>query len=192
MSEDPPRSDESADATPKAVGERVADFELPGVGADGIGTFSLSDYTDEGALVISFYPFDFSSVCTRHLCKLRDAEWLSLTENVDVVGVSVDSAYSHQQFRREYDLPFPLLTDRLASVAERFGVKYDVWEEHPSVCQRAVFAIDETHTVRYRWHTTNAADEPSLTDLEAAIDWVGTGTYDRSARDDTGTGGDVA
>lgn len=158
--------------TPKAVGEQVLDHELPGVGDDGIDTFSLSDFTEEGALVISFYPFDFSPVCTEQLCGFRDADWLTFTEGVDVVGVSVDSAYSHRRFREEYGLTFPLLTDRLASVAEYFGVKYEEWENHPAVCQRAVFAIDDSHTIRYTWHSEDANEQPSLEDVKESIAWL--------------------
>jgi len=156
----------------KEVGEPVPEFELPGVGDDGIELFSLSEFTDDGALILSFYPFDFSPVCTRQLCGFRDAEWLTFTEDVDVVGISVDSAYSHRQFREEYRLSFPLLSDRLASVADEFGVKYDEWEHHPAVCQRAVFAIDDSRTVRYRWHSMDANEEPTLDELQESIDWL--------------------
>lgn len=166
------RIDPGSTATPKTVGEQVPDFELPGVGEDGIDQFELSQFTCEGALIISFYPFDFSPVCTEQLCGFRDAEWLSLTENVDVVGISVDSAYSHKQFRAEYDLPFPLLTDRLAEVADAFGVKYETWEHHPAVCQRAMFAVDDDHTIRYRWYAEDAREQPTLDDIQESIEWM--------------------
>lgn len=161
-----------SETSPKAVGERVSDFELPGAGDDGIRLFSLADLTDDGPAILSFYPFDFSPVCTSQLCGFRDAEWLTFTENVDVVGISGDSAYSHQQFRNEYGLSFPLLTDRLASVAGEFGVKYDQWENHPAVCQRAVFALDSSRTIRYSWTTADANEQPTSEDLHDAIEWV--------------------
>ena len=169
----PNRGDgDEEDTAPKAVGEQVSDSELPGVGDDGIDTFRLSEFTKEGALVLLFYPFDFSPVCTRQVCRFRDAEWLSLAENVDVVGVSVDSAYSHKQFRDEYELSFPLLTDRLATMAAEFGVRYDSWENHPAVCKRAVFALDDSRTIRYRWVTDDAHEQPTPEELKGAIEWV--------------------
>lgn len=155
-----------------AVDEQVFDQVLPGVGDDGIDTYSLSEFTDGGALVVSFYPFDFSPVCTEQLCGFRDAEWLTFTDDVDVVGISVDSAYSHQRFREEYGLNFPLLTDRLGSVAADFGVRYDQWEGHPAVCQRALFAIDESHTIRYAWRNDDATEQPSLEELKDSIAWL--------------------
>ena len=166
------RGGDEGDTTPKAVGEQVPDFELPGVGDDGIDLFRLSEFTSDGALVLSFYPFDFSPVCTQQLCDFRDAEWLTFTENVDVVGVSVDSAHSHKQFRAEHELPFPLLTDRLASMAAAFGVKYDSWKHHPAVCKRAVFALDDSRTIRYRWVTDDGHEQPTLEEIHDAIGWL--------------------
>ncbi|WP_435063292.1 redoxin domain-containing protein, partial [Halobaculum sp. EA56] len=68
------------------TGEPVGNFALPGTEGDGIRRYRLSDYTDTGAVVLAFYPFDFSPVCTDVLCRFRDAEFLSLTEDVDVFG----------------------------------------------------------------------------------------------------------
>lgn len=158
--------------TPIAVGEQVPDFELPGVDEEGIDQFALSEFTQDGALVLAFYPFDFSPICTEQLCGFRDAEWLTITPNIDVVGVSVDSAYAHQQFRDEYGLNFPLLTDRVAAVADHFGVKHDTYEDHPAVCHRAVFALDPSRTVRYRWCADNPRDSPTIADLQESIEWV--------------------
>lgn len=172
MGVDVPSDSGKGEKPPKEVGKQVPEFELPGAGEDGIGTFSLSEYTEEGALILSFYPFDFSPICTSQLCSFRDAEWLAITENVDVVGICVDSAYSHQRFRDEYDISFPLLTDRLASVANQFGVRYDEWENHPAVCRRAVFVIDDTQSVRYRWHTFDAHEQPTMDELRESIDWL--------------------
>lgn len=173
MNTSPNSSDEEGEMdAPKEVGEQVPDFELPGVGRDGIELFSLSELTEAGALVLSFYPFDFSPTCTEQLCGFRDAEWLTFTENVDVVAISVDSVYSHQRFREEHGFTFPLLTDRLAGVADKFGVKYESFEHHPAVCQRSVFAIDDSQTVRYRWHTADACEQPTLDDLHESIEWL--------------------
>lgn len=67
------------------------------------------------------------------------------------------------------------MSDRLASVAEQFGVKYGQWENHPAVCQRAVFAVDDTHTIRYTWWSDDANDQPSAAELRESIDWIADG-----------------
>lgn len=154
------------------VGAVAPEFEVPGAGKDGIGQHRLTDYLDAGAAVLMFYPFAFSPVCTSQLCRFRDAEWLTVTEHVDVLGLSVDSAYAQQRFREAYDLPFPLLTDRLADVAADYGVRYDEWEHHPAVTKRAIVAVDSDQTVRYTWVTDDATESPTRDELRESIAWL--------------------
>jgi peroxiredoxin len=163
---------DSDSSRPLEVGETAPDFELPGVDDDGIDTFSLSEYTESGPVLLSFYPFDFSPVCTSQLCRFRDIEWVRVAEDTHVFAISGDSTYSHRAFRRANDFQFPLLTDRLASVAASFGVRYDEWENQPAVCQRAIFGINPDRTIGYRWHTDDANEEPDFDDLEATLDWA--------------------
>lgn len=154
------------------VGAVAPEFEVPGAGSDGIELYRLADYLGVGAAVLVFYPFAFSPVCTTQLCRFRDAEWLAVNENVDVLGIAVDSAYAQQRFREAYDLSFPLLTDRLAEVAADYGVRYDEWEHHPAVAKRAVVTVDADQTVRYTWSTDDATESPTDDELQESIAWL--------------------
>lgn len=154
------------------TGDRAPAFELPGTDGDAIEQYRLTDYTDSGAVILLFYPFAFSPVCTEQLCGFRDAEWLTVADDVDVFAISVDSAYSQKRFSNEYDFHFPLLCDRLAAVAADYGVRADEIDDHPHVTQRAVFAVDDTRTIRYTWSTDDAYESPSIEDVQAAIDWL--------------------
>lgn len=168
-----PGGDSSADRrAPKAVGEFAPEFQLPGVGANGREQFRLSEYTDTGPVVLSFYPFDFSPVCTSHLCTFQEMEWLTVDGDVDVFGISIDSTYAHEAFRRQQDIAFPLLTDRLAKVADAYGVKYDTWEGHPAVCQRALFGIDQNGIIQYQWHTEDATESPTIDEVSNTVAWA--------------------
>lgn len=151
------------------TGETAPDFAIPGTDGSSIEKFHLSDYTTDGAVVLVFYPFDFSPVCTAELCELRDADWLTFTEGVTVFGISLDSAYAHMRFIEENDLGFSLLSDTLGRVTDRYGVAYDEWEHHEGVPKRALVTIDETNTVRYTWVTESAYESPSLGELHETI-----------------------
>lgn len=151
------------------VGGSVPDFELPGTTGEEIEPYRLSDYTEKGAAVLVFYPFDFSPVCTEVLCAFRDAEWLTFTDDIDVLGVTRDSCYAHQQFIAEYDIPFPLLSDTAGRVTEQFGLIYDEWEHHEGVPKRALITIDTDHKVRYRWMTDDAYESPDIDDVHDAV-----------------------
>jgi thioredoxin-dependent peroxiredoxin len=71
---------------------------------------SLGDFAGKD-LVLYFYPKDDTPGCTKEACGFRDA-WKELQKRgVAVVGVSPDSAASHEKFAKKYKLPFPLLSD---------------------------------------------------------------------------------
>lgn len=147
----------------------VPDFTLPGTEGEEITEYQLSDHTDTGAVVLISYPFDFSPVCTDVLCDFRDAEYLSFTDDIDVFGLSLDSCYAHQKFIKEYDLPFPLLSDPTGRVTEQLGLAYDEWEHHKGVPKRSILTIDDSQTVRYKWSTEDAYESPGLDDLHKAV-----------------------
>ncbi|WP_256403843.1 redoxin domain-containing protein [Halorubrum salinum] len=164
-------------------GDSAPTFTLPGVVDDTVETFSLADATDQDrAVLLLFYPFDFSPVCTNELCAIRDAEWFEFTPQLDVWAASGDSTYSHQAFGAEYGLNFPLLSDSDGSVAAAYDVCYDEWENHESVPQRAVFLIDSTQTVRYAWSTDDALEKPDFFPVKEALDRLAT---EQDAVDDT-------
>lgn len=151
-------------------GDTVDGFSLPGTDGETIERYNLSDYTADGAVILVFYPFDFSPVCTEELCAFRDAEWLTVSEDVDVFGISLDSAYAHKRFIQEYELPFPLLSDIRGRLTDQFGLAYDEFEHHEGICKRALITIDDSHTVRYTWVTDDAYKSPNIDDLHHAVD----------------------
>jgi len=119
--------------------------------------------------VLVSYPFDFSPVCTEVMCDFRDAEFLAFTEEVDVFGISLDACYAHKRFIKEYDIPFPLLSDPKGRVTEQLGLAYEEWESHEGVPKRAIVTIDDSQTVRYVWSTEDAYESPSLDELHEAV-----------------------
>jgi peroxiredoxin len=153
--------------------ESAPDFTVPGSDPteESIRQFSLTDALADGPVILMFYPFDFSPICVGQLCTFRDMEWLTFTETLDVWGISPDSAYSHQRFIDHYNLNFPLLTDRLGEVADRYDVLLDEFERHPNVPKRSIIAIDSDRTIRHIWEAETQYDSPSLEEIEAAIDW---------------------
>jgi len=98
------------------VGDGAPGFELPGTDGSDIETYRLSDYARDGAVVLAFYPFDFSPVCTREPCEFRDPEWFTVEPGVDVFGISTDSAYAHRAFVERHDLTFRLPSDANGTV----------------------------------------------------------------------------
>ncbi len=101
------------------VGDKVPDFELL---MDTGQTISLDELLSDGALILYFYPADFTPGCTAEACDIRDMYPAIREANANVVGVSPQSAATHQRFRDKYELPFPLLADPDKTVIKAFGV----------------------------------------------------------------------
>lgn len=99
------------------AGDTAPDFELPD--QDG-HIHRLQDYHGR-VVVLYFYPRDGTPGCTKEACSFRDAELEIRAEGAEILGVSTDTAESHQQFREKHGLPFPLLVDADASVATAYG-----------------------------------------------------------------------
>ena len=84
----------------------------------------LSDFSRK-KLVLYFYPKDSTPGCTAEACDLRDNYKRFLALGYNVLGVSRDSAASHQRFIAKYDLPFHLIADTDLTILKA----YEAWGE---------------------------------------------------------------
>lgn len=105
-----------AGEVPKA-GEAAPDFDLPD--QNGV-QHTLKGYAGKW-LVLYFYPKDDTPGCTQEACAFRDDLHKLTALGAQVVGISVDDSDSHAEFAKKYHLPFPLLADKTAAVAAKYG-----------------------------------------------------------------------
>ena len=124
------------------VGERAPDFALPN--QDGKDA-RLSDFKGRN-VILAFYPFDFSPVCTVEFGCFQDdlAELNGL--NAQVLGISVDSKYSHKEFAAKLGLNFPLLSDFGKDVCRLYGTL-----RKEGFSERAYFIIDSQGIARFKY-----------------------------------------
>ncbi|WP_121820360.1 redoxin domain-containing protein [Halostella salina] len=154
------------------VGDDAPSFRLPGTVDGEFAEFALDDYVGESIVVLVFYPADFSPTCTDELCSLRDFDVVALRNEVTILGISGDSAYSHRAFAEEYGLGFPLLSDSLGDVAAKYGVRHDEFRGHAHRPQRSVFVVDVSGTVQYIWVADATVELPDLDAVRDAIESV--------------------
>lgn len=109
---------------------------------------SLSDFKGK-KLVLYFYPKDSTPGCTAEACDLRDNYERFLALGYEVLGVSRDSAASHQRFIAKYNLPFHLVADTDLTILKT----YEAWGEkkmYGKVTEgtlRTTYVIDEKGTI---------------------------------------------
>ena len=102
----------------------------------------LSDYKGR-KLVLYFYPKDNTSGCTAEACSLRDHYGELQAKGYEVVGVSKDSAQSHQKFKEKYQLPFPLIADVDHTLLEAMGA----WGEKSMYGKKVMGTIRTTFVI---------------------------------------------
>ena len=100
------------------IGDKLPKFKA----AKQDGTAFESASIQHKPVVIYFYPKDFTPGCTTQACSFRDAYQDFQDLGAEVIGVSGDSATSHQNFQQKYKLPFILLSDTDRKLRRLFGV----------------------------------------------------------------------
>jgi peroxiredoxin Q/BCP len=109
---------------PAADMPKVGDPAPAFTGADQNGKeWKLADHTAKKAVLLYFYPKDFTGGCTKQACGLRDQMPDLTKDGVEVVGVSFDSAESHARFIAQHKLNFTLLADTQGKIADAYGAR---------------------------------------------------------------------
>ena len=103
---------------------------------------SLSDFAGK-RVVLYFYPRDNTPGCTRQACAFAQNYDAFKELGVEVIGVSKDSAASHEKFAAKYELPFILLSDPELTVLQA----YDVWKEKKQYGKVSMGVVRSTYVI---------------------------------------------
>jgi peroxiredoxin len=121
------------------------DFTLPN--GDG-QSIALGDYRNKH-VVLSFYPADWSPVCTSELALFQETLEDIHSYNAEILAISVDSRWSHRAWAEHQHITFPLLSDFWphGAVAQQYGV----FLEKEGISNRALFFVDAAGMIRGSW-----------------------------------------
>ena len=103
-----------------------------------------SDYPGR-KIILYFYPKDNTSGCTAQACSLRDGYSELRAAGYEIIGVSRDSAKSHQKFITQHELPFRLIADTDVQLNELFGtwIEKSMYGRKYMGTERTTFILDE-------------------------------------------------
>jgi len=126
------------------VGSEAPDFTLNDYNKQPV---QLSSFRGDKPVLLVFYPFAFSGICTGELCQLRDEFADYDNKGVQVLGVSVDTPFSLKAWAEKEGYQFPLLSDFWphGEVARAYGV----FNEQAGLAVRGTFLIDKDGVVRF-------------------------------------------
>ena len=151
------------------VGERAPEFSLYDTD---LKLRKSSEFLEKGLKTIfAFYPGAFTGVCTKEMCEFRD-----MGEELDkmkarVVGISVDPPFANKAFAEKHGLTMTLLSDYGREVTRRYGV---VWKDLGGMkgydaANRAVFVVDGSGRIVYKWVGENPGKYPDMDAVKKAL-----------------------
>ena len=147
------------------VGGMAPAFDLE---TDSGGRLSLRDLRGK-TVVLYFYPKDDTPGCTQEACEFRDLFPRFTRGKAVILGVSPDSPRKHANFKKKYDLPFTLLSDKDHKVAERYGlwVEKTFWGRKYMGVERTTFIIGPDGKIRKIF--SKVSPEGHAAEVEAAL-----------------------
>ena len=124
------------------VGDKIPNFTVKDTNGN---DFNSATIVGHKPLVIYFYPKDNTPGCTAQACSFRDQYEDFKDLGAEVIGVSSDSVASHQEFTRQYKLPFILLSDSDQKIKKLFGVPSRVFGLVPG---RVTYVADKNGVIQ--------------------------------------------
>lgn len=150
------------------VGQQAPEIELYSEAKE---LFKLSDLQGDKNVVLLFFPGAFTSVCTTELNTVNNdiAEYGSDTQ---IVGISTDSPFALDEFKKANGFSFPLLSDHNASACATYGAKFSndfTPMKLDRIAKRAAFVVGKDGKVAYAEVLDNPGDMPDLDAIKGAI-----------------------
>ncbi len=126
-----------------APGDTAPDFTLPSTIGDKV---TLSDYRGKKNVLLLFYPLDFSPVCSVETKQCAELLPTSGGDEIQILGISVDSLWSHKAFAPANGITYPLLADfhPKGEVAKKYGV----YIEEKGLSARTAFIIGKDGQIK--------------------------------------------
>jgi mycoredoxin-dependent peroxiredoxin len=151
---------------PATVGSPAPDFTLKDQDQKDV---SLSSFRGKKRVVLIFYPLDWSPVCTNeHACLVNDMKRFDQLD-AQILGLSVDSVWSHRAYAEKMGIHYPLLADfqPRGAVAEKYGV----FLADKGITGRAISVIDRDG--KLAWHKNyDIPVVPGLDEVRKALEGV--------------------
>ena len=146
------------------AGEPAPEFTLPDQDGNRV---SLSDFQGQ-TVVLVFYPSDFSPVCTDQLNVYQEVLGELQERGITLLGISVDSAWSHRAFQDHLGVSIPLLADfhPKGKVARDYGV----WVEDYGVAARALVMVGPDGRVPWSYRSPSPLEVPGANLIFDALD----------------------
>ena len=144
-----------------AIGDRAPEFSLSNQYGEKV---ALSDFCGKKNVVVMFYPFAFTGICTGELCTIRDRRADFINDDTEVLSISCDPVPSLKVFSEQESFTHSLLSDFYphGAVAKEYGA----FLEDKGFATRAAYVVDKEGVIR--WSVINGPGAERNADEYAA------------------------
>jgi peroxiredoxin len=152
-----------------STGSQAPDFTLKSKQGDTMTEVTLSEFAGKSNVVLLFFPFAFTGVCTAEMCDVTAG--LGGFESLDakVIGISVDSPFAQDAWAKKENIGITLASDLNKETAFAYGTLLENLGGFGAASARAAFVIDKTGIVRYSEQTPTPKDLPDFNAIKIKL-----------------------
>jgi peroxiredoxin len=151
------------------IGDKAPGFSLKNQDGNAV---SLEEFKGKNVVVL-FFPFANTSVCTTEMSLIRDNINKFSNTNAQVLGISVDSPFALKMWAEKNNFNFPLLSDFNKEVSPLYGSLYDIFApgkwDYKGVSKRSAFVIDKNGTIKYAEICPQPGNQPDYSAIEDVL-----------------------
>jgi len=144
------------------VGSKAPDFSLKSKQGDTMADVRLGDYLGKSNVVLLFFPFAFTGVCTAEMCDVTAGLGGFDALDAKVIGISVDSPFAQDAWAKKENIRITLASDLNKKTAAAYGTLLEDLGGFGSASARAAFVIDKAGVIQYAEQTPTPKDLPNF------------------------------
>lgn len=123
------------------------------------------EFSGNQKTVLAFFPGAFTSVCTEEMKKLQEMKKELDKNDCQIIGISVDTPFALEEFAKQKELDFPLISDTNKSITENYNVKTEMPGLGYEIAKRAVFLVEDNEII-YKEILEDPSNLPNLEKLK--------------------------
>ncbi|MGA7722629.1 MAG: redoxin domain-containing protein [Ignavibacteriaceae bacterium] len=151
------------------IGDKAPEFKLKDQDGKEV---SIEEFNGKNVVVL-FFPFANTSVCTTEMSLIRDNIGKFNNINAQVLGISVDSPFSLKMWAEKNSFNFPLLSDFNKEVSPLYDSLYDVFApgkfDYKGVSKRSAFVVDKNGIIKYAEICELPTNQPDYNSIEEVL-----------------------
>ncbi len=153
-----------------SIGTRAPLFTLKQKTEKGLKDVALAEILGKKNIVLLFFPFAFTGVCTDELCSVSQSLESYADLDAAVFAISVDSPFAQEAWAKQHKITVPLLSDFNKKVSQAYYVLYENFLGFQGVAKRAAFIINKEGNIIYAFASEDAKQVPDFSAIKRQLE----------------------